>query len=121
MEHAENPVLHGHDWAIAAWTIIAFAAVLGISSNLTAQFLSAHGTSALPATVIAHAVKPQDTFPIILTVPFAVARTQREMVAHAQHHAEFANRLQRLKSDLKAAPGLVAGLALMGASQSSSH
>jgi hypothetical protein len=72
------------------------------------------------ATVARLAIPHHDTFPPVLTVPFAVARTQRMMVARVKHRVENARRDEQLRGGSKAAPGLL-GLALIGASQSSSH
>jgi hypothetical protein len=126
MNHAE-PVSRGQGWAVAAWTILVMAAVLGVASDQTSQLITSHFQFGKPsiefapkpvASVAKHAVTPYDTLPIILTIPFAVTRTQRMMVARAKHRAEFAHRLGQARSDLKAAPGLLAGLALMGVSSS---
>jgi hypothetical protein len=129
MYHAENPVLPGHGWASAAWSILVIAAVLGLASNQTSELISTHlqfGERSIAsatwemATAAKHAVVGHDALPIILTVPFAVTRTQRMMVARVKHRAEFA-RHGDLRSGLKAAPGLLAGLALIGASRSPTH
>jgi hypothetical protein len=130
MNHADNLVLTAHGWAVGAWTILVMAAVLGLATNQTLQLISAHFQSgersiASATSITPSAAKPvgarYDTPPIILTVPFAVTRTQQMMVARAKHRADFAHRVDRFRSGLKAAPGLIAGLALLGVSQSPSH
>ncbi len=130
MNHADNPVLHGHDWAVAAWMILLMAVVLGLASNQTLQLISADSqfrahsisdTAQEMATVARLAIPHHDTFPAVLTVPFAVTRTQRMMVARVKHRAEAARRDDQLRSDEKAAPRLLTGLAILGASQSSNH
>ena len=130
MNHADNLVLQGHDWAVAAWTILAMAAFLGLASSQTSQLIGnnlqfgersiASATSEM-AIAARHAVGRHDALPIILTVPFAVTRTQRMMVARVKHRTEFARRVGQFPSGLKTAPGLLAGLALVGASHSPSH
>ena len=130
MNHADNPVMRGRGWAVGAWTILVMAAVMGIASNQTSQLITTHFqfgergiTSA--AKAVESAAKPAvaryDTPPIILTIPFAITRTQQIMVARLKHRAEFARRVGQFRSGLRSAPGLLAGLALMGATQSSSH
>jgi hypothetical protein len=130
MNHADNPVLHGHGWAVGAWTILVMAAVLGLASNQTLQLISTHfqfgeGSIASATSVMPSAATPagarHDTPPIILTVPFAITRMQQMMVARVKHRTDFAHRIDQFRSGLKAAPGLIAGLALLGASQSPNH
>jgi len=128
MNHVDNPIPHGRGWAVAAWTILVMAAVLGVASDQTSQLISTHfqfGERSIAtatkeiATVAKHAVARYDTLPIVLTVPFAVTRTQQMMLARVKHRAEFAHRVNQFRSGMKSAPGLLAGLALMGASSSS--
>ncbi len=130
MYHAENLVLRGHDWAVAAWSILLVATVLGIASNQPSQLFSPDArlradsiTSAAKemATVARLAVAPHDTFPAVLTVPFAVTRTQRMMVAGVKHGAEDARRTEQDRSGMKAVSGFLTGLTLLGAAPSSSH
>jgi hypothetical protein len=130
MDHGNNPISRGRGWAVAAGTILVMAAVLGIASDQTSQFIGSHfrfgersiaSASQEVASVAKHAVAGYDTLPIILTVPFAVTRTQQMMVARVKHRAAFAHRVDQFRSGLKAAPGLLAGLALMGATSSSNH
>ena len=94
MDNADGSVLHGHDWAVAAWSILLMAIVLGIISNQTsqlfnpdAQFREHRMTSAgrEVATVARLAIPHHETFPGVLTIPFAVTRTQRMMVARVKH------------------------------------
>jgi hypothetical protein len=129
MNHAESPFLHGHDWAVAAWTITVMAIVLGLASNQTSQWFTADSqfrehsltsTAHEMATVARLAIPHHDTFPAVLTIPFAVTRTQRMMVARVKHRTEAARRDEELRNDQKPGPRLLTGLALLG-SQSSNH
>ena len=128
MNHVDNPISRGQGWAVAAGTILVMAAILGIASDQTSQWIGYHfqfgersiaAATAEVASVATHAVAHYDTPPIVLTVPFAVTRTQQMMVARVKHRAEFAHRIDRVRTSLKAAPGLLAGLALMGATSPS--
>jgi len=130
MNHADNPVSNQRGWAVAAWTILVMAAVLGLASDQTSQLISTHfrfgeRTIASAATVVESAALPAGVrygnAPIILTVPFAVRKTQQMLVARVKHRGEFASHVSQLRGGIKAAPGLLAGLALIGASQSSNH
>jgi len=129
MNHADSSVLHGHDWAVAAWTILLMAMVLGIASNQTSPWLTAdsqfreHSISSTAReveTVARLALPHHDTFPAILTIPIAVTRTQRMMVARVKHLDEAARRNDQIRGDHKTGPRLLTGLALLGA-QSSHH
>jgi hypothetical protein len=130
MDHAHSSVLHGHDWAVAAWTIVILAIVLGMISNqilllatADSRFGAAPMTSAARevTTVARLAIPHHDTFPGVLTIPFAVTRVQRMMVARVKHRTEDVARDQQLQGEAKPGPRLLTGLALLGASQSSSH
>jgi hypothetical protein len=130
MNHADSPVLHGHDWAVAAWTVLVMAMVLGIVSNQTARWFSAdaqfreHSISSAAremTTVARLAVPHHETFPAVLTIPFAVTRTQRMTVARVKHRDEAGRHEAALSTVAKTGPRLLTGLALLGASQSSSH
>jgi hypothetical protein len=106
------------------------AIVLGMASNQTSllstsdsHFDAASMTSAARemTTVAKLAIPHHDTFPAVLTIPFAVTRTQRMMVARVKHRAEDAHRDEQVRGEEKPGPRLLTGLALLGASQSSSH
>ncbi len=126
MNHADTPVSHGHGLVVASWTIVMMALVLGLASDQTSQLLRAHfqfGESAIVTAAVAveSAAQPvarYHTLPMILTIPFAVTRTQQMMVARLKQRDEITHRVAQLHTSLKAAPGLLAGLALIGASQS---
>ena len=130
MNHAESPFLHGHDWAVAAWTTTVMAMVLGLASNQTSQWFSPDSqfrehsiTSAAQemATVAKLAMPHHETFPVVMTIPFAVTRTQRMIVARVKHRTEAVRREEQLRSEQKPGPRLLTGLAILGASQSSVH
>lgn len=130
MNHADYPVASGSGWAVAAWTILVMAAVLGLASDQTSQLIRTHfrfGEHAIitAAKAVESAAKPaiarNDALPLILTVPIAITRTQQMVVARVKHRAEFARRVGQVRSAVKAAPGLLTSLALIGASQSPSR
>ena len=56
-----------------------------------------------------------------MTIPFAVTRTQRMMVARVKHRDEVGHHDAALSTVAKTGPRLLTGLAILGASQSSSH
>jgi len=99
------------------------ATVLGILSGRASQKISDHfpfderaiaadaSAAELPAEA---AVTRRHAFPIILTVPLAVTRTQRMMVARMKHRGEDTSRIRRTVSSAR---GVLAGLALIGASE----
>jgi hypothetical protein len=105
------------------------AVVLGLASDQTSQLLRTHFqfgerailTAAVAVESAAQPVPRYHTLPMILTVPFAVTRTQQMIVARLKQRDEITHRVGQIRSNLKAAPGLLAGLALIGASQSSHH
>jgi hypothetical protein len=126
MTHTENLVFRGHDWAVAAWSIMFVAIVLGLVSSQTSQLFGAYsqlveGAPTSPPSQVRTVAERYDAPPMMLTIPFAVTRTQRMTVATVKHRAEFANRVHQFRSTLKNAPGLLAGLAVIGASQSPGH
>lgn len=129
MNHADTPMSHGHGLVVASWTILMMAVVLGLASDQTSQLLRAHFqfgeraivTAAVAVESAAQPVPKDHTLPMILTVPFAVTRTQQMMVARLKQRDAITHRMGQLHTSLKAAPGLLAGLALIGASQSSNH
>ncbi len=130
MNHADSPVLHGHDWAVAAWTILVMAMVLGIVSNQTSRFFTAdaqfreHSMSSAAremATVARLTIPHHETFPAVLTIPFAITRTQRMMVTRVKHRDEAGRHDAGLNAVAKTGPRLLTGLAILGASQSSNH
>jgi hypothetical protein len=126
MYQADNAAMRGRGWAEGAWTILVMATVLGLLSGQASQMISDHfplGASALRSDASA-AVSPigpvvarHDALPIVLTVPLAVTRTQRLMVARMKHQGEIAARPGRIRRGVASAQGLLAGLALMGAAQ----
>jgi len=130
MNHADDPVSEGRGWAVATWTILVMAAVLGLASSQSSRLIKSHfqlgeRSIASVAKAMASAAKPavarHDALPLILTVPFAVTRTQQILAARLKYRAEFGLRVGQFRSRLRSAPGLLAGLALIGASQSPSH
>lgn len=129
MNHANNPVSRGRALAVTVWTIMVAAVVLGIVSDQTSQLISRHfqfGERAIVTVEVAveSATKPlpkHQVLPMILTVPFAVTRTQQMMVARMKQREVIAGRVENVRGRLKGAPGLLAGLALISASQSSNH
>ena len=128
MNHADSPFLHGHDWAVAAWSILLIAIVLGLASIQTSQWLTSDSqfrdnsitTPAQEMATMAKLAMPHhDTFPAVLTIPFAVARAQRMMVARMKHRTDVSHRDEAPQSEGKSRPQLLTGLAILGASQSS--
>jgi hypothetical protein len=124
MNHADFPVSRERGLAVGAWTILVMAAILGLASNQTSQLLATHfqfGERAVTsaAIVVETAAEPMlskhQTFPMILTVPFAFTRAQ-QMVARVKQRDEFAHRTNQVRSGFKGTPALLAGLALIGAS-----
>jgi len=130
MDHADIAVIDGRGWAVGTWTILVMAVILGLAGDQTLLFISDHfpfGSRTIASSVGA-AVTPDTSagarygkFPLILTIPLAVTRTQRMMVARLKHHREFAEHHGRIRRELKSAQGLLAGLALLGASQAHGH
>jgi len=130
MNHADNPVSRSRGWAVAASTILLMAAVLGLASNQTSQLITSHfqfeersiaSDAKAMASAAKSAVARHDALPLVLTVPFAVTRTQLMMAARVKHRVEYARRVGQFRSGLRFAPGLLAGLALIGASHSPNH
>jgi hypothetical protein len=130
MNHADNLAMPGHGWALASWTIVMVAVFLGLAGTETSLLIGTHfhpEAPAIPSAVTPLAVEArlaltrQDTFPLILTVPFAVTRTQRMMVAPTKHRTEAGAPGDHYRNGSKPASGFLAGLALMGASQTQNH
>jgi hypothetical protein len=126
MYQADNAVMQGRGWAVGAWTILVMATVLGLLSGQASQMIGEHfpfGAAALGSDARA-AVWPvggggarHEALPIILTIPLAVTRTQRMMVARVKHQGEADEHAGRIRRGIRSTRGLLAGLALMGASQ----
>ena len=129
MNHADGFLVRGHDWAAAVGSVLLMAMVLGIASNQSRWFLAdshlgAHSVAAAAHEVvtIARLAAPQhETFPPVLTVPFAVTRTQRMMVARKKQRADADSLNDRSRTSTIAGPRFLTGLALLGVSQSSSN
>ena len=124
MNHASYAFLRGHGWA-GAWMAMVAVAVLAVVAIQTSPLIGTYPQSSersiTPAeTSLNHpAVAQYHGIPMVLTVPFAVTRTQQVMVARLKHRAQFTEGFGTLRAHLKAAPGLIAGLAIIQASQSS--
>jgi len=124
MNHADFPISRERGLAVATWTTLVFAAILGLASSQPSHLLATHfqlGERAVTsaAIVMETAAEPMlskhQSFPMFLTVPFAFTRAQ-QMVSRLKQRAEFARRTSQVRSGLKATPALLAGLALIGAS-----
>jgi hypothetical protein len=124
MNHGDNPS-RGRGLALAACSFLIMATILGLASDETSQLFGRHfqlGQRAIAsAAVVVETATPaslrSQNFPMMLTIPFAVTRTQQIMVARLKQRAQFAQRISRARGRVKTAPGLIAGLALIGASQ----
>jgi hypothetical protein len=130
MDHADIAIIDGRGWAVGAWTILVMAVILGLASDQTSQLIDSYfsfgassvvSTARVAVTPSTYAIARHGEVPIVLTIPLAVTRTQRMMVARLKHHRDFAHRSAGLRGELKSAQGLLAGLALLGASQMHSH
>ena len=125
MDHVDSSA-RGRGLALTACTILIIATVLGLASDETSRLLGKHfqlGERAIAsAAVVVETAAPStlraQNLPMILTIPFAVTHTQQVMVARLKQRAEFAQRISQVRYRAKAAPGLLASLALIGASQS---
>jgi hypothetical protein len=128
MNHGDIPS-RGRGLALAACTFLIMATVLGLTSDETYRLLGRHfpvGQRAIAsAAVVVESATPvigrAQTFPMFLTIPFAVTRTQQIMVARLKQRAQFAQRVSQVRSRINTAPGLLASLALIGASQTGRH
>lgn len=124
MNHEDNPS-RGRGLALAACTILIVATVLGLASDETSRLLGKHfqlGERAIAsAAVVVETAAPStlraQNFPMMLTIPFAVTRTQQVMVARLKQRTELAQRISQVRTRVRTAPGLLAGLALIGATQ----
>jgi hypothetical protein len=126
MYQADNAAMQGRGWAVGAWTILVMATVLGLLSGQASQMIGDHfpfGAHALSSDARA-AVWPvgaggarHEALPIILTIPLAVTRTQRMVVARVKHQGEIGAHVGPIRRALSSTQGLLAGLALMGATQ----
>jgi hypothetical protein len=132
MDHADIAAMHGHGWAVGAWTILMAATILGLATERTLQLIRADfpaGTSATSAAV-SHsevAVTGHDALPLV-TVPKRVVTgakgatgTSGAMVAGVKHQSVPTKHMGRIRSGYNSAKGLLAGLALLGASDPHGH
>lgn len=126
MNHASYAVLRGHSWgggwmamvAMGTLAIVAMQTSQLIGTNLRSDEASAASAESSQPLSSDPAVARYDALPMVLTIPFAVTHTQQVMVARLKHRSDFAKRIARFRGGLKDAPRLIAGLALIGASQS---
>jgi len=124
MNHVDNPS-RGRGLALAACSILIMATVLGLTSDETSRLLGKHfpfGERAIAsAAVLVESATPAtlraQNLPMILTIPFAVTHTQQVMVARLKQRAQLAQRVTQVRSRIKTAPGVLASLALIGATQ----
>ena len=107
--------------------VLVMATALGLLSGQASQMISDHfpfGAHALQSdaraaeTPIGPMIARHDALPIILTIPLAVTRTQLLMVARMKHQGGIGEHPGRIRRGLASAQGLLAGLALIGASRS---
>jgi len=128
MSHADSFLLRDHDWATAVGLVLLMATVLGIASNQTSRWfatdsaLRVHPISAAASemvTIARLAAPHHANYPAVLTVPFAITRTQRMMVARMKHRPEAA--ALHDQTGKGATPRILTGLAILGASQSSNQ
>lgn len=136
MDHADIAAMHGHGWAVGAWTILMAATILGLATERTLQLIRADfpaGTSATsPATTAAVSdsdvnVAHHDGLPLV-TVPKRVVTaakgatgTSGAMVAGVKHQSAPTKHPGRIRTGYNSAKGLLAGLALLGASDPHGH
>ena len=130
MYQADNALGRGRGWAVGAWTILVFATVLGLLSSQASQLIGERfpfggrvlGSNASAAeSPLRLQVARHADLPIILTVPVALTRTQRTIVARMKQDGELDAHPGRVRSALGSARGLLAGLALIGAAQPQGH
>ena len=128
MNHGDNPS-RGRGLALAACSILIMATVLGLASDETSRLFGKHfrfdehaiASAAVLIETTAPAIGRAHTFPMFLTIPFAVTQTQQIVVARLQQRAQIAGRVSQVRSRIRSTPGLLAGLALIGASQNGGH
>jgi len=127
MNYVESTLLRNRGSHAGLLMVVALLIVFGFIATQNAQWLNAFShvndrsvfASASANTVAAspnHA--NYNALPIILTVPFAVTRTQQMMVMRLKRR-QIATHIAKLPG-IKGATGLIAGLALIQAVQSSS-
>ena len=126
MYQADDAAIRGRGWAEGAWTILVMATVLGLLSGQASQMIAEHFPLDAPAmesdtraaaAPVAPTVARHDALPVVLTIPLAVTRTQRLMVARLKHHGHLGEHAGRIRRGVASAREFVAGLALIGASQ----
>jgi len=126
MYQADNAAIPGRGWAEGAWTILVMATVLGLLSGQASQMIADHfplGARALGSDAraaespIGRVVARHDALPIVLTIPLAVTRTQRLMVAQMKHQGKIGAHPGRIRRGITSAREMLTGLALIGASQ----
>jgi hypothetical protein len=126
MNHAGNAVERPWGWALGLWMIIVITAVWGPANIRNSRLFQANFPAidqAVADAWNADAVSSRldtasyEALPIVLTIPFAVTRTQRMMVAKLKHRSDFANRAVKFRTGFKSSPSFVASLALLQASQ----
>lgn len=126
MNHAGNAVERPWGLALGLWMMIVVGAVwvpanIQNSRLLQTNFADLGHSVAGAWNEAAVTAQPSTTsyeaLPIVLTVPFAVTRTQRMMVARLKHRPDYANRAIKFRAGLKTSPSFLASLALLQASQ----
>ena len=132
MDHAEIAAMHGHGWAVGAWTILVAATILGLASEQTLQLIRTDFSFDKGATRAAVSpsevnVARHDGLPLVTVPKRAVTVAKRAtgapvaMVAGVKHRSAQVKHPGRIRRSLDSAQGLLAGLALLGASQPHGH
>jgi hypothetical protein len=125
MDHAEIAAMRGHGWAVGAWTVLVAATILGLATERTLQLINADfpfgthpdsSTTTAASAPSALAGARHDALPL-LAVPNAVTRARHTMVAEMKHHSAPIKQSSPVRNGLNGKKGLLAGLALLGASQ----
>jgi hypothetical protein len=136
MDHADIAAMHGHGWAVGAWTVLVAATILGLATERTLQLIRADFPASASATSPAMSIAASssevtaarhdelalvDVPKRVVTVAKRATRTSGVMVAGVKQQSAPAKHSGRIREGLNSAKGLLAGLALLGAVQPHGH
>ena len=127
MNYVESTPLRARGSHAGVLTLVALVLVCGLATMQSAPWINGFlhisdrpfiGSGTANSSSLSVDARSYRALPIVLTVPFAVARTQQMLALRLKRH-QIATHIAQVPG-IKGATGLIAGLALIQAVQASS-
>ncbi len=116
MNYLEHPIWGSQRWVIGVWAISALVLVSAWTGIQTAQPIASLSND--NSVVSTNGITSHGTIPAISTESLPVTPARQTTVARTKHRADAATRSGTSPAGVKGATGLIAGLALLEATQS---